>query len=107
MITGGNGGLGFETARCLAAEGASIIIASRSLENGREALARIKANHPDADVSTTELDLTSFQSVRACADDYLKSKRPLHILINNAGIMVSNTYAYVCKMLVQSSANTP
>lgn len=92
MITGGNGGLGLETARCLAAEGASVIIASRSLENGREAVAHIKANHPDADISATELNLSSFQSIRACADEYLRSDRPLHVLINNAGIMVSYTY---------------
>jgi retinol dehydrogenase 12 len=89
IVTGANCGLGLETSRCLAAHGATVILMSRSTANGEKAVAEIKAEYPDADVSTMALDLGSLASVRSAAKAYLDSGRPLHILINNAGVMVS------------------
>ena len=87
MVTGANCGLGLETARCIAANGGVVIILSRSLNNGNEAVAHIKKNHPDTEVSTMVVDLSSFKSIRACAEAFLIDGKPLYALINNAGIM--------------------
>ena len=87
MVTGANCGLGLETARCIAANGGIVIILSRSLNNGNEAVANIKKNHKDAKVSTMVVDLSSFKSIRECAEAYMADGKPLDALINNAGIM--------------------
>lgn len=87
IVTGANCGLGLETARCIAANGGVVIILSRSLNNGNEAVASIKKQHKDAEVSTMILDLSSFKSIRACADAFITGGKPLNVLINNAGIM--------------------
>lgn len=87
MVTGANCGLGMETARCIAANGGSVIVLSRSADNGNKAVLKIKERHPEAEVTSMVIDLSSFKSIRACADAYLKEGRPLHALINNAGIM--------------------
>jgi NAD(P)-dependent dehydrogenase (short-subunit alcohol dehydrogenase family) len=87
LITGGNTGLGFESARELAARHASVIIACRDIAKGEAARRRILAHHPFADVSVEALDLASLASVRACARRLLQQNVPLDVLINNAGVM--------------------
>eukprot|EP01041_Mallomonas_annulata_P000405 gene405-737_t len=89
MITGANGGLGRETARCLAENGAKVIVLSRNLANGEKAVVYIKEKHPNANVSTMTIDLNSFKSIREFVEAFLKMNEPLHILINNAGIMAT------------------
>src|SRR6476646_2527736 len=59
VVTGANTGLGFETARVLAARGASVVLAVRDLEKGKRAAARIAGAAPGADVMVQHLDLTS------------------------------------------------
>jgi NAD(P)-dependent dehydrogenase (short-subunit alcohol dehydrogenase family) len=87
VVTGANTGLGFETSRVLAKYGATVILASRTLKNGEAAVSKIKQEMPNADVSTMELDLGSLKSVKAFAEAYLQTGKPLHVLINNAGVM--------------------
>ncbi len=87
IVTGGNSGLGFETSRALAADGAHVIIACRNPTLGQRAMKKIKAKHPQADVSVMGLDLASLSSIMQFADDYRASQRPLHMLVNNAGVM--------------------
>lgn len=86
-FSGGNGGLGFETARVLALKGAIVTIGCRSEKNGTEAVAKILKDIPDAKISFLLLDLGSFSSIRKFASDYKASGKPLNILINNAGVM--------------------
>src|SRR5258707_9615699 len=87
VVTGANTGLGFETARVLAARGASVVLAVRDLEKGKRAAARIAAAAPGADVMVQPLDLASLDSVRAAAGE-LRAKHPrIDGLINNAGGM--------------------
>jgi NAD(P)-dependent dehydrogenase (short-subunit alcohol dehydrogenase family) len=87
VVTGANTGLGFETARGLAARGASVVLAVRDVEKGKRAAARIAEAAPGADVTVQELDLTSLESVRAAAAE-LRAKHPkIDLLINNAGVM--------------------
>jgi len=87
IVTGGNSGIGKETVKVLSANGAKVVLCSRSVKNGTEAVDEIKKLHPNADITVMQLDLGSFKSIYSFTKEYVASKRPLHILINNAGIM--------------------
>src|SRR6516162_2393179 len=87
VVTGANTGLGLETARVLAARGASVVLAVRDTDKGRAAAARIAATAPGATVTVQPLDLASLESVRAAAAE-LRARHPrIDLLINNAGVM--------------------
>ncbi len=87
VVTGANTGLGFETARVLAARGASVVLAVRDIEKGKRAAARIAGTAPGANVMVQHLDLTSLDSIRAAAGE-LRAQHPrIDLLINNAGVM--------------------
>jgi NAD(P)-dependent dehydrogenase (short-subunit alcohol dehydrogenase family) len=84
FITGGNRGLGFQTALDLRGNGTKIVIGSRSLEQGQKALEKLRAAGVDADV--IQFDITKPSDHKA-AYDYFNSKfGRLDILVNNAGI---------------------
>jgi len=88
LITGASAGLGAETARALAAHGASIVMAVRDLAKGERAAEAVRAGAAaDAGVELCELDLASLTSVRACADSLLAEGNLLNVLIANAGVM--------------------
>lgn len=82
IVTGGNGGLGLEAVRALAATGASVILACRDRAKG-EAAAREVAGR----VEVRALDLSSLASVQAFAEQLIAEGAPLDVLINNAGVM--------------------
>ncbi|WFB06446.1 SDR family NAD(P)-dependent oxidoreductase [Streptomyces sp. LX-29] len=81
LVTGGSSGLGLEATRALARAGARVIVPARRPAQAREALRGIAAAevHP--------LDLADLESVRAFAERFLETGRPLRILINGAGVM--------------------
>jgi NAD(P)-dependent dehydrogenase (short-subunit alcohol dehydrogenase family) len=83
VVTGASSGIGFETARVLAAAGAEVTLAVRDREAGNRAAARI-----DGAVRVAVLDLADLASVAAFADAWTG---PLHLLINNAGVMALPT----------------
>jgi protochlorophyllide reductase len=87
LVTGANSGLGLETTRALAARGAQVIMACRSLDKAREAEAEIKKTAPDAAVTLVQLDLTSLASVHDLAATMQHTHDRLDLLFNNAGIM--------------------
>ena len=87
VITGANTGLGYETAAALAGRGARVVLAVRNLEKGKQAVARITAATPGAEVELQELDLTSLESVRAAAARLRSGHDRIDLLINNAGVM--------------------
>ena len=87
VITGGNTGIGKETAVDLAKRGARVIIGCRNLEKGKAALREIQERSGSTDVFLEKLYLASLDSVRTFTDSILKSERRLDILINNAGVM--------------------
>jgi NAD(P)-dependent dehydrogenase (short-subunit alcohol dehydrogenase family) len=94
VITGANTGLGFETARVLAARGARVVLACRDLGRAKEAAARILggSSHSDAtprDVQAVRLDLASLASVREAADEIGSAVGQVDLLINNAGVMMT------------------
>src|SRR6266568_9240919 len=87
VVTGANTGLGFETARVLAARGASVVLAVRDTDKGKRAADRIAVAAPGADVTVQHLDLASLESIRAAAGE-LRARHPrIDLLINNAGVM--------------------
>ena len=91
VVTGANTGLGFETARMLAAQRASVVLAVRDVEKGKNAAARITEATPGADLSIVQLDLTSLESVRAAAAELRATHPKIDLLINNAGVMYPPT----------------
>jgi NAD(P)-dependent dehydrogenase (short-subunit alcohol dehydrogenase family) len=87
VVTGGNAGIGFETARVLAGHGAHVVLACRNADKAKLAADRIAAQHPAASTVVVRLDLASLGSVRAAAAEICASYPRLHLLINNAGVM--------------------
>ena len=81
IVTGGNAGIGLETTKVLAAAGATVIVPARDVEKAKKNLEGI------ANVELAALDLIDPKSIDAFAEEFLASDRPLHLLINNAGIM--------------------
>ncbi len=87
VVTGATGGLGYATARALAAAGAEVVVASRNDSKGADALARLRAAVPGANVRFGHLDLASLDSVAAFAETLLAAGRGIDLLVNNAGVM--------------------
>ncbi|MFI2477794.1 SDR family NAD(P)-dependent oxidoreductase [Nocardia xishanensis] len=87
VVTGANSGLGFETARALAARGASVVLAVRDVDKGKHAADRIASAVPGADTTVQQLDLTSLASVRTAAEQLKSAHATIDLLINNAGVM--------------------
>ena len=87
VVTGANSGIGFEVSQRLVAAEAEVILAVRNLDKGNNAAQEIRAQFPDASVVAEHLDLASLASVEAFSARMLTSGRPIHLLINNAGIM--------------------
>lgn len=88
IVTGGNSGIGFETARGLALRKAHVVLACRSTAKGAEAVDRILAETPAARAEFMPLDLSSLQSVRDFAKAFTAKHDRLDLLINNAGVMM-------------------
>jgi len=87
IVTGSNTGLGLETARVLALNGAKVILSCRNKEKGLAAVDKIKSTVPNALVEFMSLDLASLKSIREFSSQFLATHPRLDILINNAGIM--------------------
>jgi retinol dehydrogenase 12 len=86
LVTGANTGIGKETARALAARGARLFLACRSESSGRRAIDEIAAQTGNRSLELLSLDLGDLDSVRRCAEAFLATDAPLHVLINNAGL---------------------
>jgi NAD(P)-dependent dehydrogenase (short-subunit alcohol dehydrogenase family) len=86
LITGANTGIGRETARALAVRGARLHLACRSEDAGRQTIEEIRGQTGNRELELLSLDLGDLDSVRRCADAFLSTDEPLHVLINNAGL---------------------
>lgn len=87
VVTGGNSGLGLETARALSGRGAHVVIACRSPEKGEDAALDIRGSGTKGPVEVMPLDLANLASVRAFADAFRARYARLDALCNNAGVM--------------------
>ncbi len=81
IVTGGYSGIGLETTRALANAGATVIVPARSPEKSCKALEGIP------NVELEKIDLMSSDSIDGFAARFLTTNRPLHMLINSAGVM--------------------
>ncbi len=87
IVTGANIGIGLETARALAAKGATVILACRNLEKAKTAQADIQQSVQGAKLEIMQLDLADLDSVRQFAANFASKYQHLNILVNNAGVM--------------------
>lgn len=87
VITGGNTGIGKETARILAWRKARVILACRNITKGLQAAADIIENTGNRNIEVKKLDLSSFQSVRDFAEEINQQEETVDVLINNAGYL--------------------
>lgn len=81
IVTGGHAGIGLETVKALVSAGATVIVPARNIEKAKANLEGI----PNVELET--LDLMNRSSIDSFAENFMASERPLHLLINNAGIM--------------------
>ena len=87
VVTGGSDGVGLHLASRLAAAGAEVVLPVRNRRKGEAAVSWILAQTPHAVVSLRDLDLSSLASVAALGATLRGENRPIHVLINNAGVM--------------------
>ena len=98
IVTGGNGGIGYETTKQLAIHGARVYMASRNKQKAEDAMKKLQEEHENnkkegktyvekLDLEFLELDLMNLNACKKAGDDFLAKEKDLHILICNAGVM--------------------
>ena len=87
VVTGASDGIGLGLATRLAAAGAEVLLPVRNPRKGEAATTTIRQRNPNANVSLRALDLSSLDSVAALGEALREEGHPIHILINNAGVM--------------------
>jgi NAD(P)-dependent dehydrogenase (short-subunit alcohol dehydrogenase family) len=92
MITGANTGLGFETAHGLLRLGYGIVITSRSIDRGNKAVARLRSEYPNGEISALALDLSNQLSVKAFTSSFIQTHKKWDVLVLNAGAKVLSSY---------------
>ncbi len=90
-MTGGSDGIGLGIATRLAAAGADVVLPVRSRAKGEAAVKRIRRAAPGAGVELRDLDLGSLASVAALGEELRADGAPVHLLVNNAGVMTPPT----------------
>ena len=91
VVTGANSGTGKEATRRLAAAGARVVMAVRTIAKGEQARAEMLARHPGAQLEVRRVDLADLASVKEFADGIATGDTPIDLLINNAGVMAPPT----------------
>ncbi|XP_063893228.1 retinol dehydrogenase 14-like [Helicoverpa armigera] len=86
IVTGGNKGIGYATCKDFAERGAKVILACRSERLGTAARDAIISETGNSNIHFKKLDLSSLASVRAFAEDIIKTEKQIDILVNNAGV---------------------
>ncbi|GAB7036871.1 MULTISPECIES: SDR family oxidoreductase [Catenuloplanes] len=97
VVTGASDGMGLFLAGRLAAAGAEVIMPVRNRRKGETAIATIREWHPGAAVSLRDLDLASLRSVATLGAALRDEGRPIHLMINNAGVMTPPTHQYTAE----------
>jgi len=85
LITGSTDGIGKQTARVLAQQGARVLIHGRSTEKVNTAVRELQQAYPETEPCGYVADFSSLQAVRDLAEEILTVEPVLHVLINNAG----------------------
>ncbi|KAF3777612.1 Dehydrogenase/reductase SDR family member 12 [Nymphaea thermarum] len=90
MVTGANSGIGYATAEGLASRGATVYMVCRNKEKGEAALSEIKTKTGNPNVHLEICDLSSTSEIKSFTSRFSAFDRPLHVLVNNAGLMEHN-----------------
>lgn len=88
IVTGANIGLGYETALGLLRKDLKVVMACRSLDKAQKAKEELLEEVPKGEIDIIQIDLSSLESVRAFAKNFLAKYNRLDLLINNAGVMM-------------------
>jgi retinol dehydrogenase 14 len=88
LVTGANAGIGKEISVGLATMGAHVIMVCRNAERGNAALAEIKERSGNSNITLLVADLASQKQIRQLVVDYMSRFKQLHVLVNNAGIVM-------------------
>jgi NAD(P)-dependent dehydrogenase (short-subunit alcohol dehydrogenase family) len=90
VVTGGNSGIGFETAAALASMGARVLVTARNADKGRAAVAAMTQRlGAEGQVQLVVFDLADLASVRRGAAEILEQAPRLDVLVNNAGLVLT------------------
>ncbi|XP_024030896.1 dehydrogenase/reductase SDR family member 12 isoform X2 [Morus notabilis] len=90
IVTGANSGIGYATAQGLASRGATVYMVCRNKERGEAALSKIQSATGNQNVHLEVCDLSSVADIKALASRFSSKDEPLHVLVNNAGLLESN-----------------
>ena len=91
LITGANKGIGYETARQLAAKGFHVFLAARNADSGRKAADALAKK--GAKVTFLQLDVSDLESVSAAPSEFAKAADHLDVIVNNAGTLLDGDSA--------------
>jgi NAD(P)-dependent dehydrogenase (short-subunit alcohol dehydrogenase family) len=89
IVTGANSGIGYEVSLGLIKKGFEVVMACRNIQKAQEAKAKIFQQYPQAKINLMKIDTSSLKEVKKFADQFQTQYQNLHLLINNAGIMMS------------------
>jgi retinol dehydrogenase 12 len=90
IVTGGNSGIGLQTCVGLATRGDTVYLCARSAAKGEAAVAEVKQASGNERVHLLSLDLASLASVRKAASTFLEANDRLDLLVNNAGLVLTD-----------------
>jgi len=88
LVTGANQGLGLEISLELARRQGTVYMCCRNEQRGKDAVSKVKEDSNNSDVHLVLCDVSSLQDVRRVADEWNRSKRPLNVLVHNAGVLI-------------------
>lgn len=88
VVTGASSGLGLETSRIFARQGATVVMVARSAEKLEVALSAIREDVPEARLESVLMDLSDLESVRSAAATILQDHPGIDLLVDNAGVMI-------------------
>lgn len=92
IVTGPTSGIGKEIARGLERLGAEVVLACRNLEKGERLREEIAREGENAQLSVLPVDLSSLPSIRTFAERFRQDYPKLHVLVNNAGVVLRNRH---------------
>jgi retinol dehydrogenase 12 len=90
LITGATSGIGWETAKALATQGATVALVGRDTERTQKAIDKIRASAPNAQLESYSADLSSQEQVRRLAQEFQSRHNRLDVLINDAGAVFTS-----------------
>lgn len=91
IVTGGNTGIGYETAKGLLLRNATVYIGARSIPKAEAAIKSLTEATGNPKVFILKMDLSDLTLVKKAAEDFQSKEKKLHILINNAGVLATET----------------